>query len=224
MPVRRLEGTLAFEGRTRVAALFSPDDPDWQAEEVEMRRTGIVAALLLSVGLAAIFTTTHVTARSGRQEGPREVVLRDDCDPTDPGWTPTGGCSLSEGDVTLAEFGAARLSPLAPSVIGHPAWFFDPSYLEVKAGKRIRILNEGGRTHTFTEVANFGGGRVLGLNTSQPGVPPLTQASECVAPGVVDIPGGGSSEIEGLSAGDHRFQCCIHPWMRTLVKVTDKKE
>ena len=43
------------------------------------------------------------------------------------------------------------------------------------------------------------------------------------APGVVDIPGGGSSEIEGLSAGDHRFQCCIHPWMRTQIAVSDKE-
>jgi plastocyanin len=225
MPVRRLEGTLAFEGRTRVAALISPDDPDWQAEEVEMRRTGILAALLFSIGLAVMFTTTHVTARSdGQGREPREVVLRDDCDPTDPGWAPTGGCNRSEGDVTLAEFGAARLSPLAPSVIGHPAWFFDPSYLEVKPGKQIKILNEGGRTHTFTEVVNFGGGRVPGLNTSQPGVPSLTPASECVAPGVVDIPGGGSSAIEGLSAGDHKFQCCIHPWMRTQIAVSDKEQ
>jgi plastocyanin len=185
-----------------------------------MRRTAVFAAVLMGVGVAAILTTTHVTARGGRQEGPRLVVLRDDCDPTDPAWTPTGGCTLSEGDVTFAEFNAARLSPLAPSVIGHPAWFFDPSYLEVKADKRIRILNEGGRTHTFTEVANFGGGRVGGLNTSQPGVPPLTPAPECASS--VDIAGGSSTEIDGLSAGDHKFQCCIHPWMRTQIAVSGK--
>ena len=78
-----------------------------------------------------------------------------------------------------------------------------------------------GRVHTFTEVANFGGGRVPPLNLSQPGIPPLTQAPECVAPGVVDIPGGGKDVVGGLTPGNHRFQCCIHPWMRTLVKVED---
>jgi len=178
----------------------------------------------VSIGLAVIFTTTHVKARGqslGQGEGPREVVLRDDCDPTDPGWTPTGGCSLPQGDVTLAEFNALRLSTLAPSVVGHPAWFFDPSYLKVTADKKIRILNEGGRTHTFTEVANYGGGRVPGLNTSQAGVPPLTPAPECAAS--VNIPGGGSSEIDGLSGGNHKFQCCIHPWMRTLIKVHERE-
>ena len=61
-----------------------------------MRRTGILAGLLVTIGVAAIVTTTHVTARGSSQalgvgEGPREVVLRDDCDPTDPGWIPTGG-------------------------------------------------------------------------------------------------------------------------------------
>ena len=178
----------------------------------------------MSVAVGMIFTTTHVTARGGRQEGPREIVLRDDCDPADPAWNPTGGCNRREGDVTFAEFNAARLSPLAPSVIGHPAWFFDPSYLEVKAGKAIRILNDGGRTHTFTEVANFGGGRVGGLNTSQPNVPPLTPAPECVAAGVIDIPGGGESAVAGLAPGDHRFQCCIHPWMRTQIAVSDQQE
>jgi len=179
----------------------------------------------MSVAVGLIFTTTHVTARGGRGDGPREVVLRDDCDPTDPLWAPTGGCNRREGDVNLAEFNAARLSPLAPaSVIGHPAWFFDPSYLEVKAGKRIRILNDGGRTHTFTEVANFGGGRVPPLNTGVGGVPALMQAPECVAAGVIDIPGGGESVVDGLAPGQHRFQCCIHPWMRTQIAVSDKQE
>jgi hypothetical protein len=26
-------------------------------------------------------------------------------------------------------------------------------------------------------------------------------------------------EIALLSPGNHRFQCCIHPWMRALIKV-----
>ena len=188
-----------------------------------MRRTGIFIALGLSVGvLVASLATIEVTAGDTQERGKREVVLRDDCDPTDPAWTPTGGCTLNSGDVSNAEFGSNRLSPLAPSVIGHPAWWFDPNYLKVEAGKSIRIRNDGGRVHTFTEVANFGGGRVPPLNAGQPGTASMTPAPECVAPGVVDIPGGGRDVVEGLTPGNHRFQCCIHPWMRTLVKVQEK--
>jgi plastocyanin len=187
-----------------------------------MRRTGIFVVLLACVGLAIVKAAMiEGVAGGGNENGNRHVTLRDDCDPTDLGWAPTGGCSLPEGDVTLAEFNSLRLSPLAPSVIGHPAWWFDPSYLKAKAGKSLKISNDGGRVHTFTEVANFGGGRVPPLNLSQPGVPPLTPAPECVAPGVVDIPGGGKDVVDGLTPGNHRFQCCIHPWMRTLVKVED---
>ena len=185
-----------------------------------MRQTGIVVALLTCVGLLVITTATvDVAAVRSDQRGNQEVALRDDCDPTDPGWTPTGGCNLPEGAVNLTEFNSLRLSPLAPSLVGHPAWRFDPTYLTLAEGKRLKITNEGGRTHTFTEVANFGGGRVPPLNASQPGTAPLTPAPECVAAGVIDIPGGGTGEVERLTSGDHKFQCCIHPWMRTLVKV-----
>jgi len=189
-----------------------------------MRRIGIFVSLFTSVGLLVIAAATvEVAAEKEKQRGKREVVLWDDCDPTDPLWAPTGGCTLSEGAVSFAEFNAFRLSPLAPSLVGHPAWAFEPSYLTIKAGKAIAVSNEGGRVHTFTHVAQFGGGRVPPLNTSQPGIPPLTPATECVSPGVIDIPGGGKSVVEGLAPGDHRFQCCIHPWMRAVVKVSEEK-
>lgn len=165
-----------------------------------MRRTGIFGVLLTCVGLLVIGTARIDLAADNdrdRDRDKREVVLRDDCDPTDPGWAPTGGCNRPEGDVRLAEFNALRLSPLAPSVIGHPAWWFDPSYLQVEAGKRLKIRNEGGRTHTFTEVANFGGGRVPPLNAGQPLTPALTPAPECLATGVVDIVGGGKDVVDG---------------------------
>jgi plastocyanin len=185
-----------------------------------MRRKIIFSSLLMCVGLMVAATVTiDVAADSTRERGKHEVVLRDDCDPRDPSWAPTGGCSLPEGDVTLAEFNALRLSPLAPSLVGHPAWWFDPNYLEIEAGKRVKVINDGGRVHTFTEVANFGGGRVPPLNASQPGIPALTPAPECVAAGVVDIPGGGKDVVDGLAPGNHNFQCCIHPWMRTRVHV-----
>lgn len=187
-----------------------------------MRRTGILVVFLSCVGLLVIGAATASLEAERERAQRRQVILWDDCDPTDPAWNPTGGCTLSEGTVTFAEFNAYRLSPLAPSVIGHPAWWFEPGLLVAEAGKNIQVRNQGGRVHTFTRVAQYGGGRVPPLNTSQPGIPPLTPAPECLAAGVVDLPGGAKSVIEGLPAGDHRFQCCIHPWMRTLVKVAEK--
>jgi plastocyanin len=187
-----------------------------------MRKTGVFMALFAAVGvLVALPAAVEVAANREPDSSSREIALRDDCDPTDAAWVPTGGCTLSEGTVSNAEFLSLVTTSLGTSVVGHPSWRFEPSYLVVDAGKRIKISNEGGRTHTFTEVVNFGGGRVPPLNGPAGSLVP---APECTpGAGAVDIPGGGSNVVDGLSTGNHKFQCCIHPWMRTLVKVTDKE-
>jgi plastocyanin len=141
------------------------------------------------------------------------VVIRDDCDPSDPAWTPSGGCLRKEGDVNFAQFGRELSSPLSAAVVGHQAWRNDPPYLEIEVGERLQIRNRGGRTHTFTHVQNYGGGKIPNpaLNKG------LVTAPEC--PASIDIPAGGKAEVSGLAEGDHHFQCCIHPWMRALIKV-----
>lgn len=147
--------------------------------------------------------------------GAPRVAILDDCDADDPAWTPTGGCALRGGVVTEAEFGALLLSPLSVSVVGHPAWRNQPSYLRVQPGTTVFVTNEGGRNHTFTPVAQYGGGRVPPLNTG------LTPAPEC-APATPDpslVAPGGRLELTNLPAGNHRYQCCFHPWMRALIKV-----
>jgi len=30
---------------------------------------------------------------------------------------------------------------------------------------------------------------------------------------------GGKAEVGTLAEGNHHFQCCIHPWMRAVIKV-----
>jgi hypothetical protein len=30
---------------------------------------------------------------------------------------------------------------------------------------------------------------------------------------------GSQLQVTGLSKGQHRFECCIHPWMRVTVDV-----
>ncbi len=185
-----------------------------------------LAAVILIVACARDETTTvetdtraaeneMVVAHSGKGDSPRKIVMLDDCDPADPAWAPTGGCLLRKGDVTAAEFNALLRTPLSipanAQLIGHPSWRNEPSYLSMESGKTLRIVNEGGRTHTFTEVAQFGGGRVPPLNIG------LTPAPECAS--AVNVPGGGRTELPRLSDGLHRFECCIHPWMRATVRV-----
>jgi len=149
--------------------------------------------------------------------GELEIELNDDCDPKDPGWAPTGGCTLKSGKVTLEEFNALLTSTLSQSVVGHPAWNFEPSYLIIAPGKTVHLENEGGRLHTFTKVAKFGGGHIPPLNQG------LTMAPECaLAPGAVDpnaMAPGAEKDIGPLAMGNHNYICCIHPWMRALIKV-----
>ena len=86
----------------------------------------------------------------------------------------------------------------------------------------MRVTNTGGEGHTFTEVTAFGGGFVPPLNgVGGPlGTIPLTPAAACVPPpGTTVVGPGGTVGITGLAPGVHKFQCCIHPWMRAVVDV-----
>ncbi|MDQ2980462.1 MAG: hypothetical protein M3R62_14730 [Acidobacteriota bacterium] len=156
-----------------------------------------------------------------KDEKKARVAMRDDCDPSDRAWTPTGGCTLKGGDVTSAEFGQFLFSTLShpdPGVIGHSAWRMDPTYLKTEAGETVKVKNLGGRGHTFTFVQNFGGGFITPLNGD------MNEAPECGAAADHILPPGASQEVTGLTVGNHRFQCCIHPWMRILIKVKPDDE
>jgi plastocyanin len=180
-----------------------------------MKRLGV--SMLLVGGMwmfSAWLGTTNVSA----DDDSNKVALVDDCDPTDPAWAPTGGCLRKKGDVNTGEFFAFLTSPLSAAVIGHPAWAIAPSYVKLKEGNKLKVTNEGGRTHTFTEVVNYGGGFVPVLNN-----PGLTPALECSNPAGLNVMAPGARlEIKNLAPGNHKFICCIHPWMRADIKVKAK--
>lgn len=180
-----------------------------------MRRVAMVFAMLLGVLLLV-----PVLADTGDK-----IAVLDDCDPDDPAWVAIGGCFQKDGDTTRAEFGAHL--PL-----GHPAWRNEPAYIKISLDGRVKVKNQGGRDHTFTLVAQYGRGYVPGVN-NPPGPPgPLdpTAIEECK--GGTANPAVSSSfirpaeglQVRGLSEGTHKFQCCIHPWMRALVRVSSKKD
>src|SRR6267142_409425 len=162
--------------------------------EERMTKFGASCTGLLALGLAAA---------CGRDSPSNQVVAPD---------AVTDGCARRRGDVNFAEFNAENNSTLAASVVGHMAWRMDPTYVKIVSGRTIRVRNEGGRAHTFTKVAQFGGGKIPNPSLNKG----LVTAPEC--PGSTDIPPGGSAEVSGLAVGNNRFQCCIHPWMRAIVK------
>jgi plastocyanin len=180
--------------------------------------TRALAALTLLTVIVAFGSYVAVAQVDGNDNN---IAVMDECLPGDPGWNPTGGCTLKphQGDVPAAEFGALLRSPLTippnSALVGHPAWRNEPSHLTTKVGKSIRVTNRGGRGHTFTEVAEFGGGFVPPLNVG------LVQAPECVptSPILVNLPPGASAKLVATGEGLHKFQCCIHPWMRATVRV-----
>jgi plastocyanin len=177
-----------------------------------MRRS--LTGISVTLGALAVIAGSNAARLAADSARNAKIAILDDCDPTDPGWAPTGGCFKVGGLVRVAEFNAFLASPLSTAVVGHPAWRMQPSYDVVEMGRRVKVENLGGRTHTFTEVAQYGGGRVPPLNMG------LVMAPECAA--AMNIPAGGRTQLSDLSAGNHKFQCCIHPWMRAAIKVVDE--
>ncbi len=174
----------------------------------------ITAAVLVGL-VAATAAATYAAQSDGGWNKSREIAIRDDCDPRDPGWDALpGDCLQKRGNVSAAEFGGELGSPLSTAVIGHQSWRNDPPYLVVKQGTSLKVKNRGGRPHTFTKVAQWGGGVVPGLSQG------LTTAPECAA--LVQLDPGEKAKLSGLAVGNHRFLCCFHPWMRALVKVKPK--
>lgn len=164
----------------------------------------VIAVLSLSGGVGAV-------------QGDKKIRLLDDCEPTTFNAVLGEGTCIGNGHTTFAEF----IEELEETQDVHK-WRNQPSSMHVNVGRPTLIENRGGEAHTFTPVAAFGGGFVPELNGISGNPVP---APECLnfgaitfipAGGVEEGPTAGSSE---MPVGISRFQCCIHPWMRTVVEV-----
>ena len=162
----------------------------------------ITTGCLVAVAFSALAVT--LTADGGT----RTVQVRDDCDPATFNAAVGDGTCIGGGDTAFGDF----IAELQASQSAEK-WTFKPSRTD---HTRLVARNRGGETHTFTPVAQFGGGVVDILNhlSNNPVVAP-----ECANPatfGASVVPPGGTSKEIKAKPGDH-FQCCIHPWMRTTV-------
>ena len=166
-----------------------------------------------------VITLLGLTAGAGAFQGDKKIRLLDDCEPTSFNAVLGDGACVGNGHTTFDEF----IGELAATQDAH-AWRNQPSQMHLNVGRPTLIENVGGETHTFTPVAEFGGGFIDQLNGISGNPVP---APECLNLGsIVFIPAGGVQEgptagSSVLSVGTHKFQCCIHPWMRTVIDVAD---
>ena len=155
-----------------------------------------------------------LAAGSSAVSSSRQVVIRDDCDPATFNAVVGPGTCVKDGGTTFSEFVDQLITQGRA-----PAWRFAPDHLSLASGGTVEARNIGGETHTFTEVANFGGGCIGFLND----LLGLSPVPECAGfPdglfGATAVPAGGTITVT-LAPGIHRFECLIHPWMRTTVDV-----
>ena len=92
--------------------------------------------------------------------------------------------------------------------------FTTASYFEV--GDTVNVKNKGAGSIPSPGWPTLVGDALMILLSTNFG---LETAAECLGSSATDVPPGATLKVKGLSEGDHRFQCCIHPWMRTLIKV-----
>jgi len=160
-----------------------------------------------------------LTTGAGAVQGDKKIRMYDDCDPATFNAVLGDGACVGKGHTTFAEF----IEELEETQDAH-AWRNQPSAMHINTGRPTFIENRGGEVHTFTPVANFGGGFVAELNGISGNPVP---APECLNFGaIVFIPAGATETgptagSADLPVGVKRFQCCIHPWMRTVIEVAD---
>lgn len=168
------------------------------------------AALLLLpfvVACEQVQAPTEVDAPAFAAVG-RQILILDQCDPNSfNAIIGPGTCVNRNGGITFDVF--IKLLEKHQTV---PSWKFSPAVIHVAKEVTLPIVNIGGEVHTFTEVAEFGGGIVPDLNVLS-GTP--VPAPECLALAFADfIPAGGQT-THTFTPGEHeKYMCCIHPWMR----------
>ena len=166
------------------------------------------ALAALAVALGVVVTPTYAATNL-------KVVqfqIRDDCDPATFNAAVGPGTCIGKGDVTFARF-ISVLQRLGRE----PEWRFVPDRANMKVGQSFKATNVGGEVHSFTEVAQFGGGVVPILNQLSKSGP---MAPECGSATLVP-PGQSFSDTETANDVGHPvlYQCCIHPWMHAVITV-----
>lgn len=181
---------------------------------MKRKLTAQAVVWLALAAMATLSLTTHAAV-----QGDKKIRLLDDCDPASFNAVLGDGACIGNGHTTFDEF----IAELEATQDAHK-WRNQPVDMLLNVGRPTLIENVGGEVHTFTPVAEFGGGFVNELNGISGNPVP---APECLNfATMVFIPAGGTAEgptagSSDLPVGSHKFQCCIHPWMRTVIDVQE---
>ena len=178
------------------------------------RRT--VTALAMGAAAAASLVLTAPAAAADAPQV-KNMRLLDACDKASWDVEFPNLCEVNAGSVSLSRFRA----DLAKG--GSGAWWINNRNETIDAGDTLHVSNQGGIIHSFTEVQAYGQGLVPEWNTAiketSPAVTvnglPLFQDPAAFA---TFVPRGTSADIKPAK-GVHKYQCIIHPWMRTVVTV-----
>jgi hypothetical protein len=183
---------------------------------MHMRRNRTTSLLwIATVAAIGMFGASTVVASSGGSL----LKARDDCETTSFNAAVGPGTCAGDGDTTFDEFVDDLLSEGVS-----PKWRFSATRVEVDRSRTLAVRNDGGEFHTFTKVAAFGGGCIPEVNALL-GMTPVPECQPEVAPGVPlafvtsGIARDQTLTLPALTKGTHRFECLIHPWMKTTVTV-----
>src|SRR6267154_631862 len=183
----------------------------------------VTIRLLATLFIAAVtfgFVPAAVAQAKGKPASVAQVVALDECDPFSfnlvlgPDFCKNVSIGILGYTTTFQD-----LFTQAAAGTPDPGWDFEPDVLNIKKGTTLVVVNQGGEPHTFTEVAKFGGGFIPPLNSGEEVVPECAGGFSNVAVAKTRILQGSESHVTDLSKGEHLFECCIHPWMRTKVEV-----
>ena len=179
----------------------------------------IAGGLMFAVAMLAFAQPKPDNDQQSHEDSARvaQVVALDECDPAtfNAALGPDFCKNIALGSSTTFSDLFAKAAAGTPD----PNWDFEPDNLKIKEGTIVSVVDQGGEPHTFTEVANFGGGFIAPLNDGQATVPECAGGFSRVAVAKTRLLQGSSVQITGLSKGEHHFECCIHPWMRMSVEV-----
>jgi hypothetical protein len=214
-------GLTAFAKRANLCGDYSVMRTTRRAEDLPMKLAHLVVASITLASVSACSDQTIPTdpavARSASESvastdmggtTDRTVNLMDACD--GPSFALAGvSCTRNHGiqfDDLIAQLAATGSAG---------AWHNAPSQMDAKVGLTLTAVNKGGELHTFTKVAKFGGGFVPDVNN----LLHLTPTPECMAvsDGSTLILPGGADTDDIVQPGTTLYQCCIHPWMQTVV-------
>jgi plastocyanin len=174
--------------------------------------------LILLAGCAILVGAPHAIAQD-RPASVAQVVALDECDPATFNAPTAVGADFCKNIALGAQTTFSNLFAEAAAGTPDPNWDFEPDFLVINQGTTLSVADEGGEPHTFTEVKQFGGGFIPGLNGGESTVPECAGGFSNIKVARTRILQGSHLDFTNLSRGQHLFQCCIHPWMRFEVTV-----